>query len=83
MDEPTISGGLINCALFLAGVILAGVMGGNHLAVVLALLSVAAAVIDYTLRGFDRWRWAVVVWVASNALAAAAFAALVRGYGLI
>ena len=81
--DNVIAGGLVNCALFLAGLLVAAVADGNHVAVVLALLSAAVAVLDYTLRAEDRWRLAVVVWFASNALAAGAFGALLHGYGWV
>lgn len=80
MDNHTLAGGLINCALFLFVVALAGIVDGNHIAVVLALGSAGVAVVDYSLRAASVTWPAVVLWLLSNTLAVAAAFMLWRGY---
>lgn len=81
MDNPIITGGLINAALFLGGVILAGALGGNHIAVVLALASAGVAAISYGFQMMDRWGLVALLFAVSSWLLAAAGGwYLVQGY---
>ena len=80
MDEPIIVAGLLNSALYLAGVVAAGLVWGNHLAVVLALATLGVTTLCYAaqLAGAKADAWAFYLWLVSNALGIAAGLQLLR-----
>lgn len=77
-----IAGGLINAALFLVGVFVAGLVAGNHVVVVLALANVGLTVAHYGASLAKSDGWAFYAHIASNALAVVAAMVLIRGYWL-
>lgn len=81
LDHAT-TGGQINCALYLAGVIFSGALVGNHAAVLLALLSASVSVLGYSFviaaEGFRGW--ILGLFLSSWALALAAGVFLLVGY---
>lgn len=81
--NPIIAGGLINCALYLALVGLAGISDGNRLAVMAAVLSAGVATLGYMAQMYDGTAWRTVAWVlyiASQASAVLAGVLLAVGY---
>jgi hypothetical protein len=81
MDEPIIVAGLLNSALYLIGVTVAGLCWGNHQAVVMALASLGVATWCYAAQmgGPSQRLIAQVLHLGSNLLGAAAGVMLMIG----
>lgn len=80
MDDPIVAGGLINAALYLAAIVFAGVIGGDHLAVAAAIGALGLTTVSYAFQMEDRWRLAAVAAGASWALGIGAGIDLLVGY---
>ncbi len=81
MSNIVAAGFLINSALYLAGVIAAGLVCGNRYAVVLAITSAGLAFLCYSAQAASSKRWlAVGLHIASDGAGVVAGLVLLWGY---